>query len=283
MLYLDQGPSSLVISARKWKDDREPDAAEILELLTRLQSEIKASLFILRLRAGRVVNSKHLPWVARSMVEAARLISPSELTAMSAVAGAVSDQIKAYLVSSDFDWAVVNNGGDIAAYSALDQPLSVALGPPDANDGADRSLRFRGPFELGIATSGVGGRSLTFGVADFVTVVAESAAIADAAATFICNHTRIDAPQVEKARSEFLDPETDIPGEMVTVRVGNLEGTEIESALQMGLSAATALKQTGRIIEAIISVKGVKVHTLGPESVIELEEGNGDQKDSNHR
>jgi ApbE superfamily uncharacterized protein (UPF0280 family) len=282
MLYVEQGPSSLVISAKRWKDDREPDGTEILKLVTRLQREIKATLPILKLKAGRVVNSKHLPWVARSMVEAARLISASELTAMSAVAGAVSDQIKAYLVSRGFDWAVVNNGGDIAAYSALNQPFSIGIGPLDAK-GGDRSLRLKGPFDLGIATSGVGGRSFTLGVADFVTVIAENAAIADAAATFICNHTRINAPQIEEAVSELLDPETDIPGEMVTVRVGDLARKEIESALQKGLSAATDLKQRGRIMEAVISVKGVKAHTVSPESKFELEESHADQKDGNHR
>ncbi len=283
MLYLEQGPSSLVVSAKRWKDDREPDGSEILELVTRLQREIKASLPILRLKAERVVNARHLPWVARSMVEAARFISPSELTAMSAVAGAVSDQIKAYLISRGFDWAVVNNGGDIAAYSTLDQPLSIGIGPLDPNGSGNRSLKLKGPFELGIATSGVGGRSFTLGVADFVTVIAENAAIADAAATFLCNHTRINAPQIEEAVSERLDPETDIPGEMVTVRVGHLDRKEIESALQKGLSEATALKQRGRIMEAVISVKGVKADTVGPESKIELEERNADQKDCNRR
>jgi ApbE superfamily uncharacterized protein (UPF0280 family) len=283
MLYMEQGPSSLVISAKRWKDDGEPDGAEILALLTRLQREIKASLPILRLKAERVVNSKHLPWVARSMVEAARLISASELTAMSAVAGAVSDQIKAYLVSKGFDWAVVNNGGDMAAYSTLDQPLSIGIGTPDARGDVNGSLKLKGPFDLGIATSGVGGRSLTLGVADFVTVFAENAAIADAAATFLCNHTRIDTSQIEVAMSELLNPETDIPGEMVTVRVGDLGRKEIESALQEGLSAAMALKQKGLIMEAVLSVKGVKADTLGPESEIELEESHGDQKDCNCR
>jgi hypothetical protein len=81
--------------------------------------------------------------------------------------------------------------------------------------------------------------------------------------------------------SELLDRETDIPGEKVTVRVGDLGRREIESALQKGLSAAAALKQRGRIMEAIICVKGVRVDTLGPDSKIELEESHADQKDRN--
>jgi len=276
MLYLEQGPSSLVISARRWKDHREPDESEILNLLKRLQQEIKAAFPILKLRAEKVLNPKHLPSVARSMVEAACIISPKELTAMSAVAGAISDEIKAYLVAEGFDWAVVNNGGDLAAYSTMDQPLSIGLGPVDARTGLNCSLRLVGPFDLGIATSGVGGRSLTLGVADSVTVVARNSATADAAATFICNHTRIRAPQITEAKAESLDPDTDIPGETVTVRVGELDRRQIESALQKGLAAATALKQSGRIKEAVLCVKGVTAHTIGTESEIQLEGNHAD-------
>lgn len=282
MLYLEQGPSSLVISAKRWKEGGEPDEQELLKLLTRLQREIRGSLPILRLKAEKVVHSKHLPWVARSMVEAARFIAPSELTAMSAVAGAISDRIKAYLESEGYDRVVVNNGGDMAACSTLDQPLFIGIGQPTAASGGNDALWINGPFDLGIASSGVGGRSLTLGVADFVTVVAENAAVADAAATFICNRTRIRSPQIERARSESLDPGTDIPGETVTVRVGDLSPEEVESALRKGLSAAAALKQTGRIKEAVLSLKGARVHTFGPGSEIQLEERNADQKVCDH-
>jgi ApbE superfamily uncharacterized protein (UPF0280 family) len=116
-----------------------------------------------------------------------------------------------------------------------------------------------------------------------VTVIAENAAVADAAATYLGNHTRIGSPQVEKALSERLDPGTDIPGEMVTVRVGDLGREEIESALQKGLSAAIALKQGGRITEAVICVKGVTAATLDSESKIELEENHADQEDRDSR
>ncbi|RJR21316.1 MAG: hypothetical protein C4582_08015, partial [Desulfobacteraceae bacterium] len=125
MLYLEQGPSSLVITARKKGEDTEPDEGTILELLTRLQREIRDTLPVLRLKAERVVNPRHLPWVARRMVEAAKMVAPSELTAMSAVAGAVSEEIKACFVAEGFDLALVNNGGDIAAYSALDETVSI--------------------------------------------------------------------------------------------------------------------------------------------------------------
>ncbi len=278
MLYLEQGPSSIVITAKRLRDDGEPDEDKVLELLTRLQMEIKEALPILRLRAGRVTNSRHLPWIARKMVEAASAVGPEELTAMSAVAGAVSDAIKAFLVDEGFDLALVNNGGDIAAYSALDETIS--LGTADPRGGLKGlSLKIKGPFELGIATSGLGGRSLTKGCADSVTVIAESAAIADAAATFVCNATCISSPLIKVALSEALDPETDIRGEIVTVEAGALAPLEIASALQKGLANASDLKRRGLIMDAVISVKGLTASTFGPGSRIVMEERYADQKD----
>ena len=50
----------------------------------------------------------------------------------------------------------------------------------------------------GIATSGFNGRSFTLGIADSVTVVAASAAAADAAATVVANAVDLDSPAIER-------------------------------------------------------------------------------------
>ncbi|NCO60596.1 MAG: hypothetical protein COX16_13540 [Deltaproteobacteria bacterium CG23_combo_of_CG06-09_8_20_14_all_51_20] len=278
MLYLEQGPSCLVITAKRKGEVAEPDEERLLDLLTRIQRQIKDALPVLRLKAERVLNPRHLPWVARRMVEAAKAIAPFELTAMSAVAGAVSDEIKAHLVAEGFDLALVNNGGDIAAYSALDETISIGTADPRGGLKGP-ALKIKGPFELGIATSGLGGRSHTKGCAESVTVIALSAAIADAAATFVCNATFIPSPLIKGALSEALDPETDIAGEAVTVEVGALTPVEISSALQKGLANALDLKQRGLITDAVITVKGLTASTFGPGSKIILEERYADQKD----
>lgn len=275
MLYLEQGPSSLVISARRLGEHREPDGERVLEVLSRLQREIKEALPVLRLKAGRVINPRHLSWIARKMVEAASAVAPKELTAMSAVAGAVSDAIKAFLMDEGFELVLVNNGGDISAYSALDETISIGTAHPKVGlKGA--SLKIKGPFDLGIATSGLGGRSLTKGIADFVTVIAKDAALADAAATFLCNATEISSPCITRAAAESLDPETDITGEWVTVERGRLERSELEEALQKGLCAAGELKNKGIIMDAVLDVGGLAGSTIGPGLRIRLEERYGD-------
>jgi ApbE superfamily uncharacterized protein (UPF0280 family) len=275
MLYLEQGPSSLVISARRLRDNREPNGARVLEVLSKLQREIKDALPILRLKAARVVNPRHLPWIARKMVEAACAVAPEELTAMSAVAGAVSDGIKAFLLDEGFELALVNNGGDIAGYSALDETISIGTARrPGGPKGP--VLKIKGPFEVGIATSGLGGRSLTKGIADFVTVIARDASVADAAATFLCNATGISSPRITRVLAEALDPETDIAGEWVTLERGELERPELEEALHEGLSAARDLKNKDIIMDAVLDVGGLLASTIGPGSRIRLEESYGD-------
>ena len=86
--------------------------------------------------------------------------------------------------------AYVNNGGDIALWLAPGQSLTGAhrgaggAGPRDDPRHATRCA--------GIATSGWRGRSLSLGIADAVTVLARTAAMADAAATMIAN--AVDLP-----------------------------------------------------------------------------------------
>jgi uncharacterized protein len=63
----------------------------------------------------------------------------------------------------------------------------------------------------GIATSGRHGRSLSLGIADSVTVLAATAAAADAAATLIAN--AVDLPghaAVRRAPACSLDPDSDL-------------------------------------------------------------------------
>jgi hypothetical protein len=56
--------------------------------------------------------------------------------------------------------------------------------------------------------------------------------------------------------AEKIYPETDIPGEWVTVKVGNLSGAKIEKALNSGLSKACSICQKGLIDGALIALQG---------------------------
>ena len=85
--------------------------------------------------------------------------------------------------------AQVNNGGDIALFLAPGERLRCALA---VSGGMDHTTVWSDMPVRGIATSGWRGRSFSLGIADAVTVLAHSAAIADAAATMIAN--AVDLP-----------------------------------------------------------------------------------------
>ena len=99
----------------------------------------------------------------------------------------------------------------------------------------------------GIATSGWRGRSFSLGIADAVTVLADRASLADAAATLIAN--AVDLPG-SLARSRALpraisQPDSDLGERLVTVGVGPLGPSEIEKALEAGAVQARAFLGSG--------------------------------------
>jgi hypothetical protein len=108
----------------------------------------------------------------------------------------------------------------------------------------------------GVATSGLGGRSFTKGIASAATVLSQSASLADAAATVIGNFTHVEDPSIKRSLAERIYPDTDITGEWVTTEVGRLSQEKIEEALRNGLSKAHLICQKGLIKAALVAVKG---------------------------
>ena len=75
----------------------------------------------------------------------------------------------------------------------------------------------------GIATSGWRGRSFSLGIADAVTVLADRAAMADAAATIIANAVDLPGhPGVVRVPARDLAPDSDLGDRLVTQGVGEL-------------------------------------------------------------
>jgi ApbE superfamily uncharacterized protein (UPF0280 family) len=118
----------------------------------------------------------------------------------------------------------------------------------------------------GVATSGLGGRSFTKGIASAATVLSQSASLADAAATVIGNSTHVEDPSIKRSLAERIYPDTDIAGEWVTTEVGKLSQEKIEEALRNGLSKADSICQKGFIKAALVAVKDRVVWTesMGP-------------------
>ena len=115
----------------------------------------------------------------------------------------------------------------------------------------------------GVATSGRHGRSLSLGIADSVTVLAASAAEADAAATLIANAVDLPGhPAVRREPARTLDPDSDLGDRMVTVDVGRLSGAEIDAALAAGVQAAEDMIGNG-LLHAAVLVLGHQVRLAG--------------------
>jgi hypothetical protein len=94
----------------------------------------------------------------------------------------------------------------------------------------------------GIATSGWRGRSFSLGIADAVTVLADRAAVADAAATIIANAVDLPGhPAVVRVPASDLAPDSDLGELLVTQGVGELSAGEIDAALDAGLDVVHSL------------------------------------------
>jgi ApbE superfamily uncharacterized protein (UPF0280 family) len=141
--------------------------------------------------------------VAQRMFDACWPHRRAFITPMAAVAGSVADELMQYFrQEASIARAYINNGGDIALHLQPGQRYRVGLFADLARFTGDTPV-LDGNFEIandlpvrGIATSGWRGRSFSLGIADSVTVLAATAAGADAAATMIANQVN-----VERARS----------------------------------------------------------------------------------
>ena len=200
--------------------------------------------------------------IARRMVAAVRTClragTGEFVTPMAAVAGAVADEAAAVLAARpDIKHAYVNNGGDIALHLGPGARLSVGMVPSlrDAVPRARIEIGFDSAVR-GVATSGWQGRSHSLGIADAVTVLARSAAAADAAATLIANTVDVDHPDIRREPARALDEDSDLGDLPVTVAVPALDAESIDTALDAGLRLARKLRSRGVVEGAALSVQG---------------------------
>ncbi|MCX8109785.1 MAG: hypothetical protein N3D15_00840 [Syntrophorhabdaceae bacterium] len=276
-MLVDIGPVCMAITTERSLVPCEPDILKVEGFVKDILSELRDYLPVLRQRAYRIKRTNSMPSIVKSMVEAAKLVDEENLTPMACIAGAVSDHMKNYLNEEGFDFISVNNGGDISIFNNnAGRTIRVAIGNINKKIHTPYILRIEGLMDFGIATSGVGGRSLSLGLAEIGTVIAKTGAIADAAATYICNYTNIESPKIKRKKAIEVDPTTDIPDELVTVDIGQLNQQEINNALHNGLNYAYKLLKQNIIIDAFISLKDTVATTITGEKYIKLEVSDGD-------
>lgn len=179
------------------------------------------------------------------------------VTPMAAVAGAVADEVLTVMHrATPMRRAFVNNGGDIALFLSENVTYRTAIATDRGGD-LGRIQLCHADGIGGIATSGQGGRSLSFGIADAVTVLAKNAADADVAATLIANAVDLPGhPNIARVAAQQLDPDSDLGVRLVVNSVGSLDPAEVEFAMERGLKIAQKMHANGQISGAALFLRG---------------------------
>jgi ApbE superfamily uncharacterized protein (UPF0280 family) len=268
-LHLNHGPIDLIFDLQGKAHamaKAEQVAARLFEsVLTDLMAEITAlrtpyeQLYACPARQPKGA-------IARRMLAALSGYEACFVTPMAAVAGAVADHMLGALKASQgLERIVINNGGDMAFW--LSDAARLRIGIADG-EGLDALRGFPARLMLdghsanqlqlgGVATSGWQGRSHSFGIADSVTVLAESAARADVAATLIANAVTLPhSSKIERRPANELSPDSDLGARPVTISVGQLTDAEKKQALRAGCLKAQQILEQGGAKGIFLSVQG---------------------------
>ena len=258
-LHMQDGPIDLIVEA--FGDSREVQTAydaasrRFISVLDELCSELP--LLRAQVRGG---SPKPSGPVAKRMFEAVLPYAERTfITPMAAVAGAVAEEIlETMTAAAKLARTYVNDGGDIAIHlSPREQFVIGMVERPDRPSLFGTATLDWSANVRGIATSGWPGRSFSSGIADAVTVLAEHATMADAAATIIANAVDLPGhPLVVRVPACSLDPNTDLGERLVTQDVGDLSDEDMNCALGNGIETAQRLRSEGLINSAALNLKG---------------------------
>ena len=275
-LHLQHGPIDLVIEA--WGASAEVEAA-YEQAWARFQDVLQTLVSELPLLRAPLRDPHPLARgpVARRMIAACWPHRHVFITPMAAVAGAVADEMLAAMLDQrTLAKAYVNDGGDVALHIAPGERLDigVATHPQRPSLSATARIEFESPVR-GVATSGWRGRSQSLGIADAVTVLARTAAAADAAATLIANAVNVEHPTIRRLPARDVKHDSDLGDLEVTVAVGDLPRKCVARALESGYATALAMRRAGLIHCAYLSLQGQSRVALVPDAAGWIERRTG--------
>ena len=265
-LHLHDGPIDLIIEAngepRAVSAAYEAAARRFVSILDELCEELP----LLRSHARKNAKRPRGAVAERMFAAVEPYCEQTFITPMAAVAGSVAEAIlESMTVPATLERAYVNNGGDIAIHLADSHRYKIGI-----VERPDRPSLF-GFLEIsaadsirGIATSGWRGRSFSLGIADAVTVLADSASAADAAATVIGNAVNLpDHPGVTRIPAREISADSDLGDLPVTRGVEPLSCSEMFAALDSGVRVAEALRAQGLIHSSTLCLQG-HTHVVSP-------------------
>ncbi|MDM0053068.1 UPF0280 family protein [Variovorax sp. J22R115] len=261
--HLNHGPIDIVAEAHGEAVEVAVAHEHVWRRFSTLLDELVAELPLLRRPVGDdcVLRGP----IAQRMWNACVPFRAGFITPMAAVAGAVAQELIACYHRPGIERAWINNGGDIALHLAPGHSARVGL----FADLARFDLRDTGPlatdgqFEVtadlpvrGVATSGWRGRSFSLGIADSVTVLAATAAEADAAATVIANAVDVDDPGIHRLPASECKDDSDLGDIPVTRSVEQLAPAQVRRALDAGVARAEELQPMGLVWSAVLVCQG---------------------------
>ncbi|MBE5056523.1 hypothetical protein INF37_11020 [Pseudoflavonifractor sp. DSM 107456] len=267
-VFVDFGPVSMVITASRNGEGDTQLCRAAFPVIAACLEDLRPSLEMLR-RYPPQVELEQLTGAGETMARAVLRTGDPWLTPMAAVAGTVADAVADFLFAQGAEKVTANNGGDIALRLAPGQSLGLGVLYDLERGGVDRVVHLTAEKGVGgVATSGLGGRSLTTGIASGVTVFSRRCAQADALATLLADRSCIDSPAVHTRLAGELDPDSDIADLPVVVSVEPLSREEKERALEQVLREAEEQYRRGNLLVCIATVQGVTV-TYDPNGILE--------------
>ncbi len=258
--HFQHGPMDIIIGAAGDAVALENAHAQAWERFKNILQELVQELPLLRapVQGACLIQGP----IAQRMWLACRPYQHSFITPMAAVAGSVAQELLQFYQLGGIQRVWINNGGDIALHMAASQSVRIGLYANlkkfDSQQ-LQHGIAVDGQFEIcsdsavrGVATSGWRGRSFSLGIADSVTVLASTAAEADAAATVIANAVNIEDARIVKRPACDIKDDSDLGATLVTVDVPRLEAELVQQALAAGLACAVALRAQELICSAVL-------------------------------
>jgi hypothetical protein len=258
-LHLHDGPIDLIVEACGTASARNAAYQAAAKRFVTILNELCSELPLLR-RAATLQSEMPNGRVALRMAHAvAPFAQRCFITPMAAVAGSVAEEILYAMTSHAYlSRAYVNNGGDIALHLAGGEHFTIGMVDRPDHPSLFGSLRLDATHAArGVATSGWPGRSFSLGIADAVTILANTASMADAAATIVAN--AVDFPghsAIVRTPACEIAPDNDLGNRLVTRYVPALCRFEIEQALNAGIVVARDLQSQGLLTAAALHLQG---------------------------
>jgi len=250
------GPMRLVISAAVGKVTQRETAVQAAETSFNYLERIARLRGVLSRRMDEIPKDLE-DSLGLQMVRSVLAVGDEDLTPMAAVAGTIADAVADYLFARGMTKVVVDNGGDVAVRLRRGASVRVGIRPEVGRQDISVVIALDSRSgSWGVTTSGLGGRSLTRGVASAVTVIARSASVADAASTAIANASFVTDDGVIQRRAEEIEPQTDLVGLPVTVKVAQLAQEKKIRAVSNAIKRAEALIDQDIIFGAFVAVQG---------------------------